>query len=168
MEEGEVISLGRLSHEGQQLKDEEESFFLNRVPYDVFWGKVKLIGYTMQLRPDHMRLIAPSINLNYEKDIMAHRRTTAKALLCDEGFGFTNGLHDPQKLLLTGFLYCKFSDELSHMDNLWHLINPNFKNKVSLRVIEATLRDLLYVSIDQRIPMVENDQNAANLIRFLE
>ena len=34
------------------------------------------------------------------------------------------------------------------MDNLWHLINPNFKAKVSLRVLQATLDDLLYIAID--------------------
>lgn len=45
-------------------------------------------------------------------------------------------------------MYCKFDNELSHMENLWHLINPNFKSKVSLRVLKATLEDLLYIAID--------------------
>ena len=46
------------------------------------------------------------------------------------------------------------------MENLWHLINPNFKQKVSMRVILATLRDLLYISIDQRLHMLELDENS--------
>ena len=49
------------------------------------------------------------------------------------------------------------------------MINPNFKAKVSLRVIESTLRDLLYVSIDQRLYMVEHDvDSTVQQRRFLE
>ena len=51
-------------------------------------------------------------------------------------------------MLLTGFMYCKFSNEMEHMENLWHLINPNFKQRVSLRVIKETLADLLYIAVD--------------------
>ena len=116
--------------------------------YEVYWSKVKLVGYTMQLRPEHMRLIAPDIGLDYENDILNYRPTLAKYLLCDEKFGYQDGLHEPQKMLLTGFMYCKFSNEMEHMENLWHLINPNFKQRVSLRVIKETLADLLYIAVD--------------------
>ena len=102
----------------------------------------------MHLRPDHMRLISPSINLDYDKDILTYNKTEAKELLCDPNFGYVGGVHEPRKLLLTGFMYCSFKNEIDHMDNLWHLINPNFKSKVSLEVIQSTLEDLLYISID--------------------
>ena len=46
------------------------------------------------------------------------------------------------------------------MDNLWHLINPNFKKEVSLRVVKETLADLLYIAIDQRYTMVSDNENA--------
>jgi hypothetical protein len=128
--------------------EQEKGFFLSDVRYEDFWGKVKLIGYTMQLRPEHMRLIAPDLKLDFEKDILGHKKTIAKQLLCDHKFGYSDGLHEPQKLLLIGFLYCQFSNPEAHMEYLWHLINPNFKKTVSMRVIEATLRDLLYISID--------------------
>ena len=151
----------KLSSAANSIKQQEEEFLLATVPYDVFWSKVKLVGYTMQLRPEHMRLIAPHINLNYEKDLLVFSRTIAKQILADEDFGYNDGLHEPQKLLLIGFLYCQFKyDAEGHKENLWHLINPNFKKTVSMRVVEQTLGDLLYLSIDQRLKIVETDEEA--------
>ena len=49
---------------------------------------------------------------------------------------------------MTGFMYCSYKNEVEHMENLWHLINPNFKQEVSMRVIKRVLEDLLYISID--------------------
>ena len=84
-----------------------------------------------------------------------------KQILADEDFGYSDGLHEPQKLLLIGFLYCQFKYSAEkHKENLWHLINPNFKKTVSMRVVEQTLRDLLYLSIDQRLNIVLNDDDA--------
>ena len=60
-------------------------------------------------------------------------------------------------MLLIGFLYCKYYNEREHMDNLWHLINPNFKPRVSMRVIKSMLEDLLYLSIDQRLSFIARD-----------
>ena len=46
-------------------------------------------------------------------------------------------------------MYCDFTtDETAHMDNLWHLINPNFKQTVSLDAIREAVSDLLYIAID--------------------
>jgi hypothetical protein len=49
--------LSKLSRHAQEIKDKEDNFFLAKVDYSVFWGQVKLVGYTMQLRPEHMRSI---------------------------------------------------------------------------------------------------------------
>jgi hypothetical protein len=131
------------------LKEQEENTFLSRVKYDVFWGKVKLVGYTMKLRPDHMRLIAEAINLKYDEKIQSYYPSVEKSLLCDPEFGFKDGEHDPHKMLLTGFMYCEFAkNETAHMDNLWHLINPNFKSTVPIQAIRDTIADLLYIAID--------------------
>ena len=55
------------------------------------------------------------------------------------------------------------------MENLWHLINPNFKSKVSLRVLKATLEDLLYIAINQRIKQLSRDEDSdPELTRYLE
>ena len=43
------------------------------------------------------------------------------------------------------------------METLWHIINPNFKPKASMKVIKFTLEDLLYVAVDQRLHMIESD-----------
>ena len=85
----------KIPPEAQELKDQEEELFLATVPYDIFWGKIKLVGYTMQLRPEHMMLIGESINMDYEKDIHVPKTTTAKLLFCDEKFGYRSGVHEP-------------------------------------------------------------------------
>ena len=75
--------LSKLSRHAQEIKEKEDSFFLNKVDYSVFWGQVKLVGYTMQLRPEHMRSIQNSINLDYEQDILTFTPNDKKALICD-------------------------------------------------------------------------------------
>mmetsp|Transcript_9688 Transcript_9688/g.11925 ORF Transcript_9688/g.11925 Transcript_9688/m.11925 type:complete len:237 (-) Transcript_9688:111-821(-) len=151
--------MGKMSTPALAIKTVEDQTFLSSVSYDLFWGKVKLVGYTMKLRPDHMRMIQNDINIDYEKDILGLKFNEKKALLCDDEFGFQDGLHEPQKLLLTGFMYCQFENELKHMENLWHLINPNFKSKVSLRVLKATLVDLLYIAVDQRLKILMREED---------
>ncbi len=104
------MMLNNMKEDALQLKEKEEESFLSKVDYKVYWGQIKLVGYTMQLRPEHMRSIESNINLDYEKDILDYYPNDKKALLCDENFGFKDGLHEPQKLLLIGFMYCYFRD----------------------------------------------------------
>lgn len=134
-------------------------FFLSVVNYEQFWNKIKLVGYTMQLRPEHMRMISPSLGLDYETDLLGPEKTDAKFLLQDEKFGYSSGIYEPTKLLILGFMYCQYNSLGEHMESLWPLINPNFKPKVSMRVVKFTLEDLLHVAIDQRLHMIEMDAN---------
>ena len=123
----------------------------------------------MHLRPEHMRLIAPHINLDFDRDLMEYRPNVPKQLLMDEGFGYKDGLHEPMRVLLLGFMYCQMTDPDAHMDNLWHLMNPNFKKSVNMQVIEKTLKDLLYIAIDQRLKMLMDDENSTDAQRrYLE
>ena len=120
---------------------------------------IKLVGYTMQLRPEHMRILSPQLGLDYEEDFLGNDKTDAKRLLMDQSFGYSNGLHEPSKMLVLGFLYCRYANLVEHMENLWHLINPNFKARVSMRVVRSTLEDLLYVAIDPRLNMLRDAEN---------
>ena len=70
--DGEIVNLGRLTTVEQDLKDQETELFLSDVSYEEYWGKIKLVGYTMQLRPEHMQMLAPSLGIDYEKDLLAH------------------------------------------------------------------------------------------------
>ena len=56
---------------------------------------MKLVGYTMHLRPEHMRLIAKDINLKYDEEILVRKYNDTKGLMCDTQFGYKDGLHEP-------------------------------------------------------------------------
>lgn len=56
-------------------------------------------------------------------------------------------------------MYCKFYNEVDHMENLWHLMNPNFKSSISLDTIMSTVEDLVYIAIDQRIKMLDEGKD---------
>ena len=47
LDENEVFEIETLTGEVRQLQDQEEDCFLADVDYEIFWGKVKLVGYTM-------------------------------------------------------------------------------------------------------------------------
>lgn len=55
----QVIVLGSMSAAEKSLKEQEASFFLSSVDYEEYWNMIKLVGYTMQLRSEHMRLLSP-------------------------------------------------------------------------------------------------------------
>ena len=106
--DGEIVNLGSLTRVEQDLCDQEAEFFLSRVNYEEYWGKIKLVGYTMQLRPEHMQMISPTLGIDYEKDLLGNQPSDAKRLLQDEKFGYHDGLHEPSKMLLLGFMYCTY------------------------------------------------------------
>jgi len=93
--------------------------------------------------------IADAINLD-TKNLEARYNTEEKFILCDSKFGYNEHHgHDPQKLLLIGFLYCSYEgDAEEHLSNLWYLANPNFQANVSLQKVLSLLEDILYISID--------------------
>lgn len=51
----------------------------------------------MKLRPEHMKEIGPSINLDYETEIANNKKHSdpIKIVMCDKNFGYEDGMHDP-------------------------------------------------------------------------
>ena len=120
----------------EELKYDESCLFLARVDYSMFWDKVKLAGYQMKLKPDHIEQISEDINLDLDKIALRAQRNETKEILCDTEFGYKDGLHDPYYMLLLGFMYCSISGNYSqHVTQLWFLINPNFKKMVSCQLV---------------------------------
>ncbi len=72
-------------------------------------------------------------------------------ILMDEQFVFKKGMWSPFKLQLIGFLYCQFSDERTHLQDLWLLLNPKLNPSVPRSRIREVFQDLMYVAIDQRL-----------------
>ena len=79
-----------LPEEATVLMEQEREFFLNDVDFNMYWSQVKLVGYTMKLRPEHMKEIGPSINLDYDNDIANNKKYTdpIKIIMCDKQFGY--------------------------------------------------------------------------------
>ena len=136
--------------------------FLAEVRYEDFQNKIKLVGFTKSLRSEQMRLIASPLNFSYDEELICQKWTPVKSLLADEDYGFDAGMHSPQKLLLTGFLYCEYERADIHINMLWCQIKPNSKKEddsVSISELEKLIYDLLYVAIDQRLKFL-NDSRA--------
>ena len=144
--------------------------FLSTVNYDDFWSKIKLIGYTMKLRVEHMRQIAPHLNFKYREDMLCAKWTPVKGLLADDHFGFDRGHHDPHKLLLVGLMYCHHDDEESINNKLWRLVDPNFRQIARIDDIMKLVKDLVYIATRQRLYIlnVSGVKKAKHLKRYLE
>ena len=68
---------------------------------------------------------------------------------------------------MIGFLYCKFDDPLQHIQELWFMINPQFKATVPRSTVQQMISDLLYISIDQRIKVLSNMEEHEEQKRYL-
>ena len=66
--------------------EQERAFQLNEVDFNMFWSQVKLVGYTMKLRSEHMKEIGSSINLDYENEIINNNKQydPVKVIFCDK------------------------------------------------------------------------------------
>ena len=66
--------------------EQERAFQLNEVDFNMYWSQVKLVGYTMKLRSEHMKEIGPSINLDYENEIINNDKQydPVKVIFCDK------------------------------------------------------------------------------------
>ena len=83
---------------------------LHSVEFRTFQSAIKRFGYRMDLNDEHLKAIAPEINMNYEK--MCAERTRGQALCYfDSKFAYVNGKHNVDNLILIGWLLCKHWDD---------------------------------------------------------
>eukprot|EP00347_Sterkiella_histriomuscorum_P000032 403377442 len=69
----------------------------------------------------------------------------------DPNFTYSQGEYFPQKLLMIGFLYCQYSDDDTHADDMWLLINPKLDDHISREKVRQFVQDLMHVSVTQRL-----------------
>ena len=82
--------------------------FLSAVNYEEFWSEIKKTGYTMRLRAENIRDMSPMLGIDYETEMQRQEFTDARLMLQDKNFAYNNGVYAPTKLLILGFMYCKF------------------------------------------------------------
>ena len=89
------------------MKRDDEDFFLSSVVYSKYWDKIKLVGYQMKLRPDHLEQIKDDIGLDTSLLELVAPKNPVKAVFNDDDFGYSEGMHVPRNKLLIGYMYCK-------------------------------------------------------------
>ena len=62
----------------------------------------------MRLKPEHIKNMSPMLGIDYETEMHGQGITDAKLMLQDKKFAYDNGIYEPTKLLILGFMYCKF------------------------------------------------------------
>jgi len=142
------------SPEEQHCFKIECSIKLHGVEFRTFQSAIKRFGYRMDLNDEHMKAIAPEINMNYDK--MCSERTKGQAIAYfDERFAYKNGKHDVENLMLLGWLLCKHWDDTTQGRELWHIINPTLAETVPKQQVMAVVRKLVYIAYDLNVNMME-------------
>ena len=106
-----------------------------------------------------MEEIADSIKLDHELlNKKAHIYSEERVILTDDEFSSKDGNIKTREFLLIGFLYCKqetVDDVDDRLQNLWYLVNPGCSVNVPIPYIMQLLKDLFYISVKQRIKVLE-------------
>ena len=109
----------------------------------------------MDLNEEHMKSIAPEINLDYAK-MQADRKAGQAILYLDEQFAFQGGKHHVENLILAGWLLTKHWDDETQTTELWHILNPFLNETVPQKQVIDIIKKILYVGVDLNIRVVES------------
>ena len=99
--------MSHLSEIEKRLFRIEHKFELVNVPFHHFRASIKKYGYNKLLNKHHLRAISDLIKLDIDA-LLSKPDSTVAMIFNDPKFAYNDGLYDPYKLLLIGFLYCSF------------------------------------------------------------
>lgn len=108
----------------------------------------------MDLNDEHMRAIAPEINMNYDKMSSEGNRGQRLAYF-DPNFAYKNNKHDVENLMLLGWLLCKHWDDTTQGRELWHILNPTLAETIPKQHVMAVVRKLIYIAYDVNFTLME-------------
>ena len=101
----------------------ENQLGLNKVEFTTFQGAVKRFGYRIDMTAEHMKSIAPELNLDF--DIMMKDNDNIYAQVYrDKQVIFKNERYQVDAMVILGWLMCRHYDEDAQAQELWHMINP--------------------------------------------
>ena len=83
----------------------------------------------MDLNEEHLKAIAPEINLDHER-MYADRNNGQALLYLDEKFTFLNQKHQVDNLIIAGWLLTKHWSDDTQATELWHMLNPFLSDTV--------------------------------------
>ena len=115
----------------------------------------------------HVRVIAPQINLDYDKMKNDPKSAYAMAYL-DKDFAFAEGQHNVENIILLGWLLCKHWDDETQTTELWHIVNPELNPSVTKRDILTIITRLAYIAVNLNLKMIKNQDESVEKKRALE
>ena len=104
---------------------------------------------------EHMRSVAPQINLDVHKMLNEPKSAHAVAYM-DKEFAYADGSHNVENTILMGWLLCKHWDDETQTIELWHIINPELLPTVTKRDILTIITRLAYIAVNLNLKLVKN------------
>ena len=147
----------------------ECSLGLHSVEFRSFQAAIKRFGYRMDLNEEHMKSIAPEINLDYEK-MQSNRKAGQALLYLDEKFAFLGGKHHVENLILAGWLLTKHWSDETQTTELWHILNPFLTDTVPQKQVIDIIKKILYVGIEMNVQIVsalKDSPEKKNALQYL-
>ena len=120
---------------------------LQNIEFRSFQAAIKRFGYRTDLNDEHLKSIAPEINLDVER--MYADKSKGQALLyLDEKFAFVSQKHNVSNLILAGWLLTKHWSDESQALELWHIMNPLLNESIQQSEALQVIKRLMYVAIE--------------------
>ena len=99
------------AHEDEQFCYTAEcQLKLHSVDFRTFQAAIKRYGYRIDLSEEHLKEIAPDINLNVEK-MQGDESSAYHLVYMDRDFAFKNETHNIEELMMIGWLLCRHWDD---------------------------------------------------------
>ena len=127
---------------------------LHNVEFRDYQAAIKRFGYRVNMTEDHMKQIAPELNLNIEQ-MKENKESPWAVAYLDRDFSFLEGKHDVENLILMGWLLCKHWNDETQCGELWHIINPELTPFVTKREVLSVITRLAYIAVNLNYKMLQ-------------
>lgn len=135
------------AHEDEQFCYAAEcTLNLHSVEYRTFQAAIKRYGYRIDLSEDHLKEIAPDINLSIQK-MHGDEASAYHLVYLDRDFAYKNETHNIEELMMIGWLLCRHWDDENQATELWHLINPEVEDFVTKKQVMHIVNRLAYIAV---------------------
>ena len=128
---------------------------LRSVEFRAYQAAIKRFGYRINMEMEHLKWIAPEINLDLDK--MQHDPESAYAIVYhDKDFAFKHEKYNIEALNLIGWLWCRhWSDETQALE-LWHIVNPTLEEVATKEQVLDIATRLVYIAVTLNLKLIQS------------